>query len=583
MLLYTRMASLQARQSRGHTYWYIVQSRRVNGKPRPITLAYLGKPADLLQRLRGEKPFSIRSYTHGDVRALLAVAEEIQLVDCINQSVSSTQVRDGLTVGASLVLAALGRACHPTSKMGWAAWAQETTLEHALGINCKALTSQHFWDQMKALPADEISNIEERMVARLVQAYDLKPEMLLLDYTNFFTFIDSGNSRCDLPRRGKNKQRRMDLRQVGLALLVTKKEQLPLFHATYRGNKPDCIVFKEILGDLRKRLGLLSKELKDLTIVFDKGSNSKENLKALSSEVALHYVGSLTPAYHKPLIAEANANLIPVSVGEKSIPAYRKRALVWDDDRTLVVCVSEALKQGQIRGLQQTLKKRFEALDKLNRPLKNKTRKKQARRSKKQLEAQVVKILEGQYVDEVVTWQVEEKAGLWHVGYQIDPAKWNDLIENHFGRRILMTDRHDWSTEEIILAYRSQTKVEYAFRNLKNPFHGAFQPSYHWTDQKLQVHAFICVMAYLMMMVTLLKVKRLRDYPHSVHHLMEQLKAIRLASLLEKKEGRGGRVKVDYRLEEIPEEVKPLAQALNLTNENLRPNLAVGVYKLQNT
>lgn len=576
------MASLQARQSHGHTYWYIVQSRRVNGKPRPITLAYLGKPADLLQRLRGEKPFSIRSYAHGDVRALLAVAEELQLVDCINQSVSSTQLRDGLTVGASLVLAALGRACHPTSKMGWASWAQETTLDYALDIQSKALTSQHFWDQMKALSADEISNVEERIVTRLIQAYDLKPEMLLLDYTNFFTFIDSGNSRCDLPRRGKNKQRRMDLRQLGLALLVTKKEQLPLFHTTYRGNKPDCIVFKEILGDLRKRLGLLSKELEDLTIVFDKGNNSKENLKELSSEVALHYVGSLTPAYHKPLIAEANANLTSVSIGEKSIPAYRKRVLVWDADRTLVVCVSEELKQGQIRGLKQTLKKRFEALDKLNRTLKNKTRKKRVPLSNQQLEAQILKMLEGQYVNEVVAWHVEQKAGQWQVAYAIDPEKWSDLIENHFGRRILMTDRHDWSTEEIILAYRSQTKVEYAFRNLKNPFHGTFQPSYHWTDQKLQVHAFICVIAYLMMMVTLLKVKRSTNYPHSVHRLMEQLKTIRLASLLEKKEGRGGRMKVDYRLEEISEEVKPLASALNITNENLRPNLTVGVYKSRN-
>ena len=47
------MATIQARASRGNKYWYIVESRRVNGKPRPIMLAYLGKANDLLKRLQG--------------------------------------------------------------------------------------------------------------------------------------------------------------------------------------------------------------------------------------------------------------------------------------------------------------------------------------------------------------------------------------------------------------------------------------------------------------------------------------------------------------------------------------------------
>jgi hypothetical protein len=37
------MASLVGKKVRGHTYWQIVESRRVHGKPRPIVLAHLGK------------------------------------------------------------------------------------------------------------------------------------------------------------------------------------------------------------------------------------------------------------------------------------------------------------------------------------------------------------------------------------------------------------------------------------------------------------------------------------------------------------------------------------------------------------
>ncbi len=37
------MATIQSKTTKGYKYWYFVESRRVNGKPRPIVLAYLGK------------------------------------------------------------------------------------------------------------------------------------------------------------------------------------------------------------------------------------------------------------------------------------------------------------------------------------------------------------------------------------------------------------------------------------------------------------------------------------------------------------------------------------------------------------
>jgi len=40
--------------------------------------------------------------------------------------------------------------------------------------------------------------------------------------------------------------------------------------------------------------------------------------------------------------------------------------------------------------------------------------------------------------------------------------------------------------------------VEAAFRDLKDPRMLSTRPQFHWTDQKLHVHAFICVTAYLL-------------------------------------------------------------------------------------
>ena len=82
------MATIQSKTSRGHKYWYIVESRRVNGKPRPIVLAYLGKAEDLLKRLEGlGESLTIKSYSHGAVAALLRLGAELDVVGIINAHV----------------------------------------------------------------------------------------------------------------------------------------------------------------------------------------------------------------------------------------------------------------------------------------------------------------------------------------------------------------------------------------------------------------------------------------------------------------------------------------------------------------
>ena len=103
------MATIQARTVKGHKYWYLVESRRVDGKPRPIVLAYLGKADDLLQKLQTHASVSVKSYSHGGIAALLNLVAELDLVCLINQCLTSNpswspRLRDGLTVGASLVL-----------------------------------------------------------------------------------------------------------------------------------------------------------------------------------------------------------------------------------------------------------------------------------------------------------------------------------------------------------------------------------------------------------------------------------------------------------------------------------------------
>jgi transposase len=94
-----------------------------------------------------------------------------------------------------------------------------------------------------------------------------------------------------------------------------------------------------------------------------------------------------------------------------------------------------------------------------------------------------------------------------------------------------MTDRDTWSTEDIIRAYRGQAHVEAVFAHLKDPLHVMLRPQYHWTDQKLHVHVFMCVVAFLLARLLHLRAQG-AGYRHSQEALLDSLTQIRKATVI---------------------------------------------------
>ena len=456
--------------------------------------------------------------------------------------------------------------------MGWYNWCQSTSLEYCLKSSFKALDSQHFWDQMEFLPLESIPKIEEDIVKNLIDKYDVKLDCLFYDTSNFFTFIDSQNKRCDIAQRGKNKQKRVDLRQIGVSLMVSREEQFPLFHKTYRGNKNDITVFKEVFPTLLKRLKSISKELSDITVIFDKGNNSKDNFKKVDSEEDLYYVGGLVPSYFKDLIEEANSKFTKIKVRGKEISVFRTKREIWGKPRTCVVIVSEKLKQGQLNGIYQNLKKKYKLLDEFKQQLENPKRRKEILGS--DIEKRLAKIIQGQFIKDILKYNIIElKDGHLSYNYFIEDEAFKKLREETLGRRILVTNRHEWSNEEIILAYRGQSKVEYIFKNLKNPYHLAIRPQYHWTDQKIEAHILMCIIGCLLTLAAYTKATRAKAYKKNIDNFMEDLRGIRLACRIKKK----GR-KVKYQLEKTPGSLKKLLKVLGILPNNLRPKISLSDY-----
>lgn len=576
--VYTDMATIQRRSSRGHTYWAIVESRRVNGKPRPIVLEHLGTAEALLQRLTEGVPKKVRSYVHGDVVFLLELARRLKIVETINRHVPHPRLRDGFTVGGSLLLAAIGRICHPTSKRNWyEGWARGTSLALLLRMSLSKLDSQHFWDQMDALPCKAIAQVEHDIVTTLCESEGVSLDTLVYDTTNFFTYIDSTNTRCSLAQRGKNKQRRMDLRQLGLLLLVSRDHRLPLLHTLYQGNLQDRSVFKEALPQIISRFKAICGSLEDLTMVFDQGNNSKKILHSVEKD--LHFVAALSPSHHKKLIEEANASMTPLSVRGKDMTCYRSRQPIWGLDLTYVVYISEKLRDGQIRGIERNLTKVIESLQELESTLSQPTTRGR-KRTREGIEKRIHSLLSSHDLKAFIGWDLKVlHDDAFELRFWIEQDNLETFIQQRCGRRILITTRHDWSTQEIILSYWGQADVEYAFKNLKNPFHMAFRPQYHWTDQKIQVHALICFIGLVLYMLAYKKARNNAGYKGSPEHLIEKLSQIRLATFVEAppKKSRGS-YKTVYSIEEMEEDIALLAHGLGITELPLKTAIPFSVY-----
>jgi transposase len=492
------MASLTPKVIRGRTYYYARECQRVDGKPKIVKTTYLGSLDHILESLSQAKtplrPQTARLASFGDVVALYDQAQQIGLVDLIDAYLPKRD--QGLSTGQYLLLAAINRAAHPTSKAQLADWYHHTVLPRLLPATTDQLSSQSFWNHMERVTEADIQAIEQTLSQRLVRQFKLSLRTLVYDGTNFFTFINT-RTPASLPARGHNKQHRGDLRQVSLGMLVSTDFHVPLFHLVYTGNLSDATAFQTVSEELAKRYRQLAQGCEHVTLIFDKGNNSKEAFETLS-DTPFHFIGSLVPSQHSDLLSVPLERFAPLA-GQRlaSCLAYRTTKRVFGRENTIVITYNENLLEGQLQGINAGLTKARRKLAELQASLR---RRREGRLKQGQpptaesVRKHVEQILSGQFLKALIHFEVTPgKVPI--LSYRTNTAALARLMRTHLGKTILFTDNADWTNEEIVLGYRAQHHIESAFRDMKNPCFLSWSPMFHWTDSKIQVHAFYCVLA----------------------------------------------------------------------------------------
>jgi transposase len=490
------MASIIGKTVGGHTYYYLREVARVGGKPKVVSQKYLGKAADIEAAISGATamPDAVEHRRFGDVAAVWSMLERLGVAKIVDEVVGQRRADAAASVGTYFALAVANRVAAPCSKLAFSEWWSTTAGDRMIKLASSALDHRRFWDAMDQVSEDQLVEIERRVVTAMVESFGLDCSGLVLDMTNFATYIDSANDRAPIAQRGHAKQKRTDLRLVGLGLVVSTDYGVPLVSHAYAGNRPDVTQFPEVVAELVERFGPLAESGAELTLVYDAGQDSSDN-QELMEESPLHFIGSLPPSDHPDLLA------VPLrryrKVDEErffGLRAFESRAEVFGVERRVVVTHSQNLYDKQVRGFEQTMGKARRQLADVSARLKRG----KGRKSKEQVEAEVAQILKPRWLNRVISTSITgEKPAELRLVFRTKPKALAELHAELFGKRILFTDRDEWSIAEVVAGYRSQSGVEADFRQMKDPKVVSFSPMFHWTDHKIRVHVAHCVLALM--------------------------------------------------------------------------------------
>ena len=565
------MPSLTKKIIRGKAYYYARECRRVEGKPKIVWQKYLGRAEQIIAAMT-QDPAAARPARLGEALvtefgaavALYDLSRRLGLVALIDRHVPKNG--PGPSVGTYLLVAILNRCLAPCSKASLARWFQTTALRRLVGIEARQLSSQRFWDNMDRVSRPAIEAIERDVVRQLVQQFDLDLKHVLFDATNFFTFIDTFNDRSTLAQRGKSKEGRRSLRIVGLALLVSSDAHVPLLHRTYPGNQPDAPTFASLTSELVARYRDITQGTEHVTIVFDKGNNSRDNLEAVAAS-PYHFIGSLVPTQHADLLGiPARRFRSLAGDGLLGVTAYRTTKVVFGQTRTVLVTYNENLFVAQSRTLLREIAKRQQRLQELQDQLRRR-RRREVRRGQPPTVAGIRKKIniwmKARHMKQLFRVEISEHRGLPGLTYRFDTRAWERLQKTLLGKTILFTDNASWTDAEIVRGYRSQHHVETAFRCLKDPHCIALRPQHHWTDQKVEVHVFCCVLALMLCSLLRRELQR-RDIERSIRGLIEALSGIREVGVVFQPEGRRRAPEIRSTVSAMTDDQRALFDALEL-------------------
>jgi len=493
------MASLVSKKKGGKLYYYVVESARVDGKPRIVGQTYLGsaeRVAELLKDRTAPIPVEASTREFGLPGALWVAAQRSGVWDVLKSLWEPPE--SGPSIAHYLLLAAIHRICQPGPKTEVAEWYRKTVLASVWRFEPERFRSQDFWDGFHRIQAGDDQQGEaddlQRAQAALLSCWKdrqmVSRRVLAYDTTNFYTWTASTNQRNSLAQRGHNKQGRHNLRQIGLSYVLDGEHGISLCHHVYAGNVADVEELPKALERLVTMLDHNQIERSSVTLVFDKGTAALDNTLLLN-QAGVGWISALPWNQAPPELRERPVEELPLcSSAHPGVHAVAERAIVHGAEYLCVLKYSSAFAAEQLHSLTTSLSKVMQSMRRLSQDL----AKPGCRLKENSIRNKILRWLAAPFLEDLIHWRLESKNDRWHLQFDFNGSGFQKILTHRLGRTLLITPHLDWTPEQVVAAYSGQERIEQVFRGLKDGDWLGWGPMYHWTDSKIRVHAFYCML-----------------------------------------------------------------------------------------
>lgn len=526
---------LVAKQVKGREYFYLVEKARRDARVVTTRTVYVGdrqKLAELIQLSTSSVfPSSFTAQSVGAGLAMVEVARELGLEEIID---AVCPVRDGAApVGRRLLVMAIHRMVSPRNANGLLhvrATYEDSVLAELLPLEAAALDDRRLGELLAGLTATAVEQIETLVVQRLVEREGVRTEALAFDCTNFDSYAGA-RTASRLLRRGHAKSGR-PLRVLGLGLLATDDEGIPLVTFTYPGNENDVVAFGRFLKALDRRRAKLPFPV-EATIAADGGNISKQLLLRLEKDPR-YYVMRL-PAHHLPALARLKRAELPPLRGLLKGKVWAKKYVcpVYGVQRCVVDVYSARMHARQRPGVERDRERARAELSHLQAMLER--QRTGGRRAKpltlREVRRRVDRALLREHMTTLFAVEITRGERAPTLQFTERPEAWQQLEDYVLGRTLLVTNRVDWSAEQTVHASRKQSHNERIFRDFKDPAGGSMLPLRHRRDRALRAHALSVVLGLLLAKVVQRRLKRAGVPAPSVGRLLRELQEIQRAHL----------------------------------------------------
>ena len=498
---------------------------------------------DLVTKNKEKK---VASYSFGKPVALVKAAEEVGLIESMNKHIYRKNIK-GLTPAEYILLIIIGRSEHALSRNVLEEYFKESSLQFFMKPEHK-LSSQNFLNYMDKMDEETIRKIEVDVSRTLIKK-GIKPTKLTFDTTNFYTHIEHGEN---LPKKGFSKEKRYDKNLIGVGL-TTSDKNIPFQTITYPANVPDSTLFSDLIDTICERVEEIEIPLEEITIVFDRGMNSTDNIEKVSEK--MHVVGALPFSMCKDLFQ------IPLSDFEEkwengkknTIKAHRITGKWYKKEFTGVIKYSEINHRKQMHEWKTKKIVILEKIEEIRSRLNHKGRGRKM--AAKGLLNRVVDSIPKQYRG-LFNYSAIENEGKLQLDFSLNDSREKEYLLG-MGKSVVFTDKANLSTKEIADIYDSRNMIEDDIKWLKDKLLIPLKPVYVRKDRKIRAHVFLCVIGLLLYNYLLHVID---DQELTIQKLASDLEKVRIGLIYNGKEGKNA----EFVIEEMNKETAEIFTKLQL-------------------